>query len=67
MGYALAMKDILILLRLCKNTLIPQLVEIGVIIPLHYDNNEVPMSVLTKDFLTTYKLGWKTSYHRKHL
>jgi len=32
--------------------------------PLHYDNNEVPMSVLTKDFLTTYKLGWKTSYYQ---
>ena len=32
--------------------------------PLHFDNNEVPMSVLTKDFLTTYKLGWKTSYYQ---
>ena len=32
--------------------------------PTHFDNNEVPMSVLTKDFLTTYKMGWKTSYYQ---
>ena len=32
--------------------------------PTKFDNNEVPMSVLTKDFLTTYKLGWKTSYYQ---
>ena len=32
--------------------------------PTHFENNEVPMSVLTKDFLTTYKLGWKTSYYQ---
>ena len=32
--------------------------------PTHFDNNEVPMSVLTKDFLQTYKLGWKTSYYQ---
>ncbi len=31
--------------------------------PLHYANNEVPMSVMIKDMLTTYKLGWKTSYY----
>src|SRR6056300_902943 len=29
--------------------------------PLQYENNEVPMSVMMKDLLTTYKLGWKTS------
>jgi ribonucleoside-diphosphate reductase alpha chain len=32
--------------------------------PLHYENNEVPMSVMMKDMLTTYKLGWKTSYYQ---
>jgi ribonucleoside-diphosphate reductase alpha chain len=31
--------------------------------PKHYPNNEVPMSVMFKDLLTTYKLGWKTSYY----
>jgi len=29
-----------------------------------YENNEVPMSVMFKDLLTTYKLGWKTSYYQ---
>ena len=32
--------------------------------PLQYDNNEVPMSVMMKDMLTTYKMGWKTSYYQ---
>jgi len=32
--------------------------------PTHFDNNEVPMSVMIKDLLTTYKLGWKTSYYQ---
>jgi len=32
--------------------------------PLHYENNEVPMSVMMKDMLTTYKMGWKTSYYQ---
>ena len=32
--------------------------------PTQFENNEVPMSVLTKDFLQTYKLGWKTSYYQ---
>lgn len=32
--------------------------------PLHYENNEVPMSIMIKDLLTTYKLGWKTSYYQ---
>jgi len=32
--------------------------------PLHYENNEVPMSIMLKDLLTTYKLGWKTSYYQ---
>lgn len=31
--------------------------------PTHFENNEVPMSVIIKDLLTTYKLGWKTSYY----
>ena len=32
--------------------------------PLHYENNEVPMSVMMRDMLTTYKMGWKTSYYQ---
>ena len=32
--------------------------------PLHYENNEVPLSVMMKDMLTTYKMGWKTSYYQ---
>jgi ribonucleoside-diphosphate reductase alpha chain len=32
--------------------------------PEHYENNEVPVSVMAKDFLTTYKYGWKTSYYQ---
>ena len=32
--------------------------------PTHFENNEVPMSVMMKDLLNTYKLGWKTSYYQ---
>ena len=32
--------------------------------PLHYDDNEVPVSVMAQDLLTTYKYGWKTSYYQ---
>jgi len=32
--------------------------------PENYENNEVPLSVMAKDLLTTYKLGWKTSYYQ---
>jgi len=32
--------------------------------PTHYQDNEVPMSVMIKDLLTTYKMGWKTSYYQ---
>ena len=32
--------------------------------PLHYENSEVPVSVMAQDLLTTYKLGWKTSYYQ---
>ena len=32
--------------------------------PTQYEDNEVPMSVMFKDLLTTYKLGWKTSYYQ---
>jgi len=32
--------------------------------PENYENNEVPLSVMMKDMLTTYKLGWKTSYYQ---
>jgi ribonucleoside-diphosphate reductase alpha chain len=32
--------------------------------PTHFENNEVPMSVMFNDLLTTYKLGWKTSYYQ---
>ena len=32
--------------------------------PTHFENNEVPMSVMMNDLLTTYKYGWKTSYYQ---
>jgi len=32
--------------------------------PENYPNNEVPVSEMAKDFLTTYKYGWKTSYYQ---
>ena len=32
--------------------------------PTHFENNEVPLSVMMKDMLTTYKMGWKTSYYQ---
>ena len=32
--------------------------------PEKFDNNEVPVSVMAQDFLTTYKYGWKTSYYQ---
>ena len=32
--------------------------------PEHFPDNEVPVSVMAQDFLTTYKYGWKTSYYQ---
>jgi ribonucleoside-diphosphate reductase alpha chain len=32
--------------------------------PTHYENNEVPMSIMLQDLLNTYKYGWKTSYYQ---
>ena len=32
--------------------------------PENYEGNEVPLSTMAKDLLTTYKLGWKTSYYQ---
>ena len=32
--------------------------------PENYPDNEVPVSVMAQDLLTTYKLGWKTSYYQ---
>ena len=32
--------------------------------PTHFENNEVPMSVMLQDMLKTYKYGWKTSYYQ---
>jgi len=32
--------------------------------PTHFENNEVPLSVMAQDMLTAYKLGWKTSYYQ---
>ena len=32
--------------------------------PQNYQDNEVPVSVMANDFLTTYKYGWKTSYYQ---
>ena len=32
--------------------------------PEHFENAEVPTSVMAQDLLTTYKYGWKTSYYQ---
>ena len=32
--------------------------------PANYDNNEVPVTVMAQDLLSTYKYGWKTSYYQ---
>ena len=32
--------------------------------PENYTDNEVPISVMANDLLTTYKYGWKTSYYQ---
>ena len=32
--------------------------------PENYEGNEVPVSVMANDLLTTYKYGWKTSYYQ---
>ena len=32
--------------------------------PTQYPDNEVPVSVMAQDLLTTYKYGWKTSYYQ---
>jgi ribonucleoside-diphosphate reductase alpha chain len=32
--------------------------------PENYPNNEIPVSVMAQDLLTTYKYGWKTSYYQ---
>ena len=32
--------------------------------PEHYPNNEIPVSVMAQDLLTTYKYGWMTSYYQ---
>ena len=32
--------------------------------PVHFENSEVPVSVMAQDLLTTYKYGWKTSYYQ---
>ena len=32
--------------------------------PEHYPDNEVPVSQMANDLLTTYKYGWKTSYYQ---
>jgi len=32
--------------------------------PENYSDNEVPVSIMANDFLTTYKYGWKTSYYQ---
>ena len=32
--------------------------------PTQYTDNEVPVSVMAQDLLTTYKYGWKTSYYQ---
>ena len=32
--------------------------------PQHYEDSEVPVSIMAQDLLTTYKYGWKTSYYQ---
>jgi ribonucleoside-diphosphate reductase alpha chain len=32
--------------------------------PENYENGEVPVSIMAKDLLNTYKYGWKTSYYQ---
>ena len=32
--------------------------------PENYENGEVPISVMARDLLNTYKYGWKTSYYQ---
>jgi len=32
--------------------------------PEHYENNEVPVSVMAQDLLMCYKMGWKTAYYQ---
>jgi ribonucleoside-diphosphate reductase alpha chain len=32
--------------------------------PQNYPDNEIPVSVIAEDFLTSYSLGWKTSYYQ---
>ena len=32
--------------------------------PENYDENQVPVSVMAQDLLSTYKYGWKTSYYQ---
>ena len=32
--------------------------------PENYEDNQVPVSVMAQDLLTTYRLGWKTSYYQ---
>ena len=32
--------------------------------PTHYENNEVPLSIMAQDMLNAYKYGWKTSYYQ---
>jgi len=32
--------------------------------PEHYEDSEVPVSIMAQDLLNTYKYGWKTSYYQ---
>ena len=32
--------------------------------PENYEDNQVPVSVMAQDLLSTYKMGWKTSYYQ---
>ena len=32
--------------------------------PTHFEDSDVPVSQMAQDLLTTYKLGWKTSYYQ---
>jgi ribonucleoside-diphosphate reductase alpha chain len=32
--------------------------------PENYEDNQVPVSIMAQDLLSTYKYGWKTSYYQ---
>ena len=54
----------LTLLPLCRSSLTKLISGNWSYNPTQYPDNEVPVSVMAQDLLTTYKYGWKTSYYQ---